>query len=652
MPYSQAKTILALHSPLGPDALALVRIHGEERLSGLFRFELDLLSEERAIDFSAIVGQGITAVIRLSSGAERMIHGVVTRFRQAGRVYVDGGQPRTAYRAEIHPWLWFLTRTTDSRIFQDRSVPDIVKQIFDDLGFSDHKDELTGSYAPREVCVQYQETAFQFVSRLLEEEGIYYYFQHEDGKHTLVLGDDSAGNPRCPDLGDVRHVGAAETSTRDEDAMTACELIEEVVAGSYAATDYNFKAPSTSLLSQASGGGAKLALFEYPGGYADKGAGDAIATRRIEAEEGVARRLVGSSFCRAFTAGHAFQLVQHERSDVNGEYLLLAVTHSADNDEYQNSFEAMPMQSPFRPARVTPRPLIAGAQTAVVVGKSGEEIWTDEFGRIKVQFHWDRYGKRDENSSCWIRVAQSWAGKGWGNWFLPRVGQEVVVSFLGGDPDRPLCTGSVYNADQTVPYALPGEQTKSTLLSRSSKGGSAGNELRFEDRKDSEELFMHAQKDMVVDVENDWTIGVKHDQAISIDHDQTLAVGGDQTISVEKSRTVTIDKGDDLLTVGKGNRTIDVSKGNESHAVKGTRDVTVEGHETHTNKANFTQEVKGNHVLKVKGNLVIEAKTVTIKSEQAMTLKAGKALKGEAGADLTLKGDGKVAIKGSEVKNN
>ncbi|AUX27881.1 hypothetical protein SOCEGT47_084810 [Sorangium cellulosum] len=652
MPYSQAKTILALHSPLGPDALALVRIHGEERLSGLFRFELDLLSEERAIDFSSIVGQGVTAVIRLSSGGARRIHGVVTRFRQAGRVHVDGAKPRTAYRAEIHPWLWFLTRTTDSRIFQDRSVPDIVKQIFDDLGFSDYRDELTGTYAPREVCVQYQETAFQFVSRLLEEEGIYYYFQHEDGKHTLVLGDDSAGNPRCPELGDVRHVGAAESSTRDEDAMTDCELIEEVVAGSYAATDYNYKSPGTSLLSQASGDRSQLALFEYPGGYADKGAGDAIVTRRIEAEEAVARRLVGSSFCRAFTAGHAFQLVQHERGDVNGAYLLLAVTHSADNDEYQNSFEAMPREIPFRPARVTPRPIIAGAQTAVVVGKSGEEIWTDELGRIKVQFHWDRYGKRDENSSCWIRVAQSWAGKGWGSWFLPRIGQEVVVSFLGGDPDRPLCTGSVYNAEQTVPYALPGEQTKSTLLSRSSKDGSAGNELRFEDRKGSEELYMHAQKDMVVEVENDATIGIKHDQSITIDRDQTLSVGGDQTISVAKSRVVTVEKGDELLTVSKGNRAIDVSKGNESHAVKGTRELSVEGDETHANKGNFTQAVEGNYVLRVKGNLVIEAKTVTLKSEQAMNLKAGKALKGESGADLTLKAGGKAAIKGSEVKNN
>jgi type VI secretion system secreted protein VgrG len=337
---------------------------------------------------------------------------------------------------------------------------------------------------------------------------------------------------------------------------------------------------------------------------------------------------------------------------VNGAYLLLAVTHSADNDEYQNSFEAMPREIPFRPARVTPRPIIAGAQTAVVVGKSGEEIWTDELGRIKVQFHWDRYGKRDENSSCWIRVAQSWAGKGWGSWFLPRIGQEVVVSFLGGDPDRPLCTGSVYNAEQTVPYALPGEQTKSTLLSRSSKDGSAGNELRFEDRKGSEELYMHAQKDMVVEVENDATIGIKHDQSITIDRDQTLSVGGDQTISVAKSRVVTVEKGDELLTVSKGNRAIDVSKGSESHAVKGTRELSVEGDETHANKGNFTQEVKGNYVLRVKGNLVIEAKTVTLKSEQAMNLKAGKALKGESGADLTLKAGGKAAIKGSEVKNN
>ncbi|WP_437277902.1 type VI secretion system tip protein TssI/VgrG [Sorangium sp. So ce375] len=652
MPYDQATTILAIHSPLGPDAIALAGFRGEERISSLFWFELDLVSEERAIDFSSIISQGVTAVIRLSSGGARYVHGIISRFRQASRAHVGGSEPRTAYRAELRPWLWFLTKTKDSRIFQGKSVPEIVKQVFDDFGFPDYTDELTGTYDPREYCVQYQETAFDFVSRLLEDEGIYYYFRHENGKHTLVLADDSAGNSPCPELGPVRYVGAVESSTRGEDAMTACELIEEVVPGSYAITDYDFKAPRTSLLSEASGNDPKLAIFEYPGGYVDKSAGDALATRRMEAEEAAVRRISGNTLCRSLTAGHTFQLIQHERDDVNGEYMLVAVTHRASNDEYQNSFAAVPKGTPFRPPRVTQRPVIPGAQTAIVVGKSGEEIWTDEFGRIKVQFHWDRYGKNDENSSCWIRVAQGWAGRGWGSWFLPRIGQEVVVSFLGGDPDRPLCTGAVYNAEQVVPYALPGEQTKSTLLSRSSKEGAAGNELRFEDRKDSEELYMHAQKDMVVEVENDWTIRVQHDQSITVGNDHDLSVDNDQTVSVTKNRVVTIEEGNDALTVSKGNLAIEVSQGNESHAVKGKRDLVVEGSETHVNKSDFSHEVKGNYVLKVKGNLVIEAKTVTFKSEQSMKLKAGQSLTGESGSDLTLKGGGKVTVKGSEVKNN
>ncbi|EYF02876.1 type VI secretion system Vgr family protein [Chondromyces apiculatus] len=652
MPYAQDNTILAIATPLGANEVYLISLRGEERVSGLFRFDLDLASPERALDFAALVGQGVTVTIRLSAGGARVLHGVVTRLRQAGRVHAGGGEPQTIYRAEVHPWLWFLTRTTDSRIFQEKSVPDIVKQVFDDLGFADYKDGCTGSYQPREYCVQYQETAFDFVSRLLEEEGIYYYFTHEDGKHTLVLADDSGGSLPCPDLAEVRYVSAAESSTRDEDVMTECELTQEVVAGAWAATDYNFQTPETSLLSEAAGEDPKLALFEYPGGYPDKGAGDAIAPKRIEAEEAVQKRLVGASFCRAFIPGHTFKLTLHDRDDANAEYLLLGVVHTADNDDYQNTFEALPKEKAYRPPRLTPKPSIPGAQTAVVVGKGGEEMWVDEHGRIKVQFHWDRYGQKDENSSCWIRVAQGWAGQGWGIWFLPRIGQEVVVAFLGGDPDRPLVTGAVYNATQTLPYGLPGEQTKSTILSRSSKEGSAGNELRFEDKKDSEELYMHAQKDMSVEVENDWTIAVKHDQSITIDNDQTLAVGNDRTVTVAQNQTTTVEEGDYSLTVSKGNRTVDVSKGNEAHSVKGTRDVSVEGAETHANKANFTHDVKGNYVLKVKGNLVIEAKSVTIKSEKAMTLKSGDALKGEAAKDITLKGGGKVTIKGSEVKAN
>ena len=288
----------------------------------------------------------------------------------------------------------------------------------------------------------------------------------------------------------------------------------------------------------------------------------------------------------------------------------------------------------------------------MVVGKKGEEIWTDQYGRIRVHFYWDRLGKKDDKSSCWMRVAQGWAGKGWGAFFLPRIGQEVIVSFLGGDPDRPIVTGSVYNAEQTVPYGLPGAQTKSTILGRSTKNGNAGNEIRFEDLKGSEELYEHAQKDMVFVVEHDWTISVHHDKTETIDHDDTLSVGNDQTVTVTKNRTVTVEEGNQSLTVEKGNRSIDVSKGNETHSVKGKRDVSVVGAETHANKANFTHQVEGNYVLQVKGNLVIEAKTVLIKTEKDMTLKSGKALKSEAAGDVSTKADGKVSVKGSEVKLN
>lgn len=648
MTYPQDDALLSIVTPFGAEAVLLVNFRGEERMSGLFRFDLDIASPERALDFTTIVGKGVTVKIKLPQGSPRCLHGVCTRFRQGGRA-----DKQTIYHAELHPWLWFLTRVTDSRIFQNKSTPEILKAVFSDLGFSDFKDSLTGSYAKREYCVQYQESSFDFVSRLMEDEGIHYYFKHEEGKHTLVLTDDSPGSPPCPGLAKVRFIGDLGSSMRDDDAVLACDLEEQVVVGGYATTDYNFKTPTASLLATVDGEGGKLKLFEYPGNHATMGEGEARAKLRIEAEETIQKRLTGASLCRAFSAGHTFKLTEHDRSDLNDkEYVLLAVTHAVDNDEYRNSFEAFPKTVTFRPPRVTPRPIIAGTQTALVVGKSGEEIWTDQFGRIMVHFYWDRLGQKDDKSSCWIRVAQGWAGKGWGSFFLPRIGQEVIVSFLGGDPDRPIVTGCVYNAQQTVPYGLPGAQTKSTILSRSSKQGSAGNELRFEDNKGNEEVYVHAQKNMVFTVEHDWTISVTHDETTSIEHDQTLDVGNDQTVTVKKNRTITVDEGDQSLTVSKGNRSIDVTKGTETHFVKGTRELSVDGAETHNNKAAFTHSVKGNYVLQVKGDLVIEAKSVTIKTEKDLTLKSGKALKMEAAGDASTKADGKVSVKGSEVKLN
>jgi type VI secretion system secreted protein VgrG len=297
---------------------------------------------------------------------------------------------------------------------------------------------------------------------------------------------------------------------------------------------------------------------------------------------------------------------------MNAEYVLTAVSHNADQNQlYTNSFEAIPSSVVFRPPRVTPRSLIHGSQTATVVGKAGEEIWTDQYGRIVVQFHWDQLGQKDEKSSCWIRVAQGWAGKQWGAMFIPRIGQEVIVSFLEGNPDRPIVTGCVYNAEQTVPYTLPDEQTKSTVKSNSSKGGNGFNELRFEDKAGSEEVFFQAQKDMNVKVLND------------------------QTITITNNRTVTVQQKDETLTVSQGNRTISVSTGNETHTVQGTRSVTVTGNVTHTDKADFSRTVSGNYTLKVSGNLTIDVTgSITLKAGTSFSNQAGTSFSNQAGTSL------------------
>lgn len=616
MAFSQENSILAVTTPFGADKLLLVSFFGEERISSLFRFDLEMVGADKALDFTQVVGKGVTVKVQLSGGKFRYFHGIAGRFVQAGRA-----GKLTTYRAELYPWFWLLTRTKDCRIFQEKSAPEIIEELFNEFGFSDFKNELSGSYAKREYCVQYQESAFHFISRLMEDEGIFYYFKHEDGKHTLVFSDDSSACPDCPDFDGAKYTGPVHSGL-NEQSIIECTVEQQVVPGSYAMTDYNFETPSTSLLANADGEGGNLKMFEFPGIYLQKGDGEARAKLRIEAEEALGKRLRGKSMCRAFSAGHAFALSEYDRDDANTDYILRSVVHTGTHEKYSNTFEAFPKATPFRPPRLIQKPFVPGAQTALVVGKSGEEIWTDKYGRVKVQFYWDRKGEKNEKSSCFIRVAQTWAGKSWGALFLPRIGQEVLVTFISGDPDRPLITGSVYNAEQTVPYGLPDNQTKSTILSRSSKEGSAGNEIRFEDKKDSEEFYMHAQKDMKLLVENDWTITIKNDK----------------TETVKNNVTVKVEEGNESLTISKGNRSVEVTKGNETYKVKGKRDTTIEGDETQTNKAKFTQDVTGDYTLKVKGNLLIDVTgKVTIKSAQDMQIKSGMALKMESGMDFEQK---------------
>ena len=633
---TQDKASLAVTTPLGKDALILEELSGTEYLSGLFHFTLSMRAAKGALDLdlSKLVGASLTVTLTGDAGAKRYINGTCVRVVQTASAYV----------AELRPWLWKLGLISDHKIYQSKSALEIIKQVFQDNGGTDVKDSTSGTYTKRDYCVQYGESVLNFVCRLMEDEGIFYYFTHESGKHTLVLADDVSA---CTAITGTSTVPYMALPTGKEwlagDHVTGCSLEQSAVSGGYQSDDYNFVTPSTELKVTLAGKVGKGQVYEYPGNYTAKDQGDARAKLRLAELQAPAKRLSGGGVVRAFTAGQKFTLKGHPRADLNAGWILHAVSHRATLREYDNSFAALPEAEDFRPPRTARAPRIPGSQTAIVVGKSGEETWTDKYGRIKVQFPWDQLGKNDENSSCWIRVSQSWAGKNWGAFFLPRVGQEVIVSFLEGDPDRPIVTGCVYNGTNPLPYALPDNQTRSTIKSNTSKGGKTFNELRFEDKADNEELYVQAGKDMKILVNNSRTATI--DKA---DDTLTLNEGNSATTITKGNRTVTISKGNDSLTVTEGNLTVAVSKGNETYSVKGTRGLTVEGAETHTNKDAFTHKVSGDFTLKVDGNISIEAGgSVTLKSGSGLTITAGSSLTAKGGSGATVEAGSSLSLKGS-----
>lgn len=587
--FTQAALPLKITTPLGEDKLLVRTVDGEEGISSLFYYRAEFISEDSAVDFTQIVGKSVTLQIGLSSGDWQYVNGIAARFSQSGR-----DKRFTRYVAEIRPTLWTLTMNADCKIFQNMSAMDIIKKVFNDRGFTAFKDSTTATYSPREYCVQYRETDFAFVSRLMEEEGICYFFTHDSSSHTMVLADDSSAWGTCTGLTAARY-GGDEGAWATDDVINECFVEQSVTVGQYKADDYNFLTPSTDLLATASGADTTRSVYDYPGLYTAASDGETITSRRLASFEADGKSIRGSSFVRSFHAGAKFTLSGHYRDDANTDYVVRRLTLHATIDSYSNSFEAFPASITFRPPVITPRPVIAGTQTAKVVGKEGEEIWTDQYGRIVVQFHWDQVGTNDEKSSCWIRVAQGWAGKAWGGLFLPRVGMEVVVTFLEGNPDRPLVTGCVYNGENVLPYTLPDDQTKSTIKSSSSKGGEGFNELRFEDKAGSEEIFLHAQKDL------------------------NTNVLGSETHLVSMKRTVRVTAA-------------------ELHAVQATRDLSVTGDETHTNEGKFIWTAKSDYTLKISGNLLIDcAGSVTIKSGTTFDNKAGTALTNNAGTELTNK---------------
>ncbi len=608
--YTQENRLIKIDTPLGKDVLLLRSFEGTEAISRLFKFELDLLSEQSSISFSDIIGTNVTIGLRQQDNSYRYLNGVISRFVQQAT-----DERFTFYSAEMVPWLWFLTRNADSRIFQNKSVPDIVAQVFTDLGFNDYSISLHGSYDAREYCVQYRESSFQFVSRLMEECGISYFFQHEHGKHTMVLADAPTNHNECPGQSKCRYAKVAAGPLGD--AITGWQIGQELRTGKYSLEDYNFKKPSTDLMASeptvyAIGGNRKFEIYDYPGDYSTKADGQALARIRMEEQE--AEHLVahGESQCRMFVSGYKFSLEEHPRKDLNTDYVLTEIRHTATTDtysssrspegeHYSNAFTCIPFSTPFRPLRITPQPTVKGPQTAVVVGPGGEEIYTDQYGRIKVQFFWDRLGKKNENSSCWVRVSQLFAGKNWGAMFLPRIGQEVVVDFLEGDPDQPLITGRVYNAEQMPPGALPDNMNVSGWRTRSTKGGGDhdANVLSFDDTKGSEVLYMRAQKDMAVRVENN----------------DDLQVLNDQTITIHNNRTEVVEQGNEKVTVQQGNRDVVISMGDDSLKIS---------------MGSQTTEALQSITLKVgQSSVVLDQKGVTIK---------GLMIDVEADATLTLKG--------------
>ncbi|NQZ30564.1 MAG: type VI secretion system tip protein VgrG [Oceanospirillaceae bacterium] len=592
---------ISITTPLAEEELLLVEMNGQERLGRLYNYDLLLHSPNEALDVDTILGQKVTVNLELADGEYRYFNGYISQFSQVDRS--EGGH--AVYRAQMTPWLWFLTLTSDCRIFQEMSVPDIIKEVFNDNGFSDYQINLDAIYTPLEYCVQYRETDFNFISRLMEQEGIYYYFTHEEGEHTLILCDSATHHSNI--LGESvlpYHLSGVDQSVEVEH-IADWQKHYQIKSGVYALADYNFKTPQNKLLVnriiQRGHDQAEAEIFDYPGEYVDAGQGENYALQRIEELHTGFAQINANTDARQMITGCLFKLKEHPREDQNREYLIIAAHYqlrsdsyssggAAQGDTYQCHFEAIESATSFRSARSTAKPIVAGSQTAVVVGPAGEEIYPDEYGRVKVQFHWDRYGGNDENSSCWVRVQQLWAGAQWGAQFIPRIGHEVIVEFLEGDPDRPIITGRVYNADNMPTYSLPDNKTQSGIKSRSSTGGSAANfnEIRMEDKKGSEELYFQAEKDQNILVKNNKTeqVGVNetvtigNDQSLDVGNDQSSTIGNDQTEDVVNNRTETVGADETLSVAVNRSRSVganeDISVGaNRSHTVQGSEKINV-----------------------------------------------------------------------------
>jgi type VI secretion system secreted protein VgrG len=699
---------MSITTPLGGDVLLFHTLDVSEELGRLAEYNITVLSEKRDIDPDDLLGKHVTVKLELPKGGPRYFDAQVVRFALAGK---RGRYYR--YSIIARPWLWFLTRTSDCRIFQGEKAPDILKDIFNKYPDVQVKWRLTGNYASREYCVQYRETDFNFVSRLMEEEGIYYYSEHSKGKHVLVFADSRGGHSASQQCGSLPYVDPDRAVREDQDHVSAWSFTCEIQSSAYALDDYNFKTPSVSLLETRSdklpNGGSTGEIYDYPGRYPNAGEGKHFVQIRLEELHADYELAHGVTNARGLGAGELFKLTGYPRTEQNQEYLVVAASHHLQYSDYESldagspstydcSFTALASKVPFRPRRLTPKPVVQGVQPALVVGPAGDEIYTDEYGRVKVHFYWDRHDKKNENSSCWVRVCHPWAGKNWGMIHLPRIGQEVIVDFVEGDPDCPIITGRVYNAEQMPPWALPGNMTQSGILTRSTKGGTAANAnaIRFEDKKGSEQLWTHAEKNQDSEVENDETHWVGHDRTKTVDHDETThikhdrteTVDNNETITIGANRTISVEKNEsasvslmrthsvgvnEAITVGAAQeitvgaaQTITVGAaqaisvganqstnvgGNQSTSVSGNRSISVSGDQSVSVSGNDSMSVSGDEAREVAGGRATSVgKDDALKVTKNWVVDAGDSVTLKTGdASITMKKDGTIEIKGKDI---
>ncbi len=633
----KAKVFLSVDKIYGI-SFELKHFHAVERISDLFEYTLIMTTEKNDINFDDVLGKDVTVNIAFGSD-KRTFNGIIGEFTQDDTPFEET-KFYNVYKAKVFPNLWLLNFSGQCRIFQNESTIDIIKKVLEEhkIKISDHVS--SAGKAKREYCVQYNETDLAFISRLMEQEGIYYFFEQKRDSHTLVLADTSEGHTDCPNAKSVDfHDSGAPVPFIN--TVSSCYISQRVVPKNSTFRSYNYLKPKTDLKVNKTGPedakGGELVRYEQI--YTEKERGDDFVKVKIESEDAFQKMVKGVSSVPFFIAGYKYSLKKHPRKDANKSYVLYEVIHDVkivpEEDYrtiYRNTYRAFPDSTSFKPIQKTPWPRIFGTQTAKVTGKKDEEIYTEEYGRIKVKFHWDPSDKNDESTSCWIRVATLWSGKSWGTLFTPRIDQEVVVSFTDGDPDKPIIIGSVYNGEHKPPY-LPSDPTKSTIKTHSSKaeGSEAGfNELRFEDKKEKEEIYIHAQKDFNIDVQNDQNITV---------------IGGNRDIKLQAKSEKEEDSGgkksNDTLTMENGDKTLEIKKGDYKITLKkGKISVTCDD-------GDLDFDIKGNISFKCKGEFKVDAqKEITIKSEKNIDINSSKNVTIKASSNATLQAESNLTLKG------